>query len=72
MTATRDPVTWSGWRPTWRLVAADAAAGKKVLPGPSAPRRRRLGHGAWKAWSGAAAALLVLAWGIGSLGGGVE
>jgi hypothetical protein len=54
------------------VVAEDAAAHRKVLPGPSAPRRRRRDLGAWKAWAGAAAALLVVAWGIGSLSGSMS
>jgi len=48
------------------LVAKDAAAGRSSPRGPKAPRWRRPTSRSWKAWTGAAAALLVLAWGIGS------
>ncbi|MEX0985623.1 MAG: DUF4349 domain-containing protein [Actinomycetota bacterium] len=53
------------------LVAEDAAAGRKAVPGQGG-RRRRPAQGAWMRWSGAAAALLVVAWGIGSLSGQSE
>jgi uncharacterized protein DUF4349 len=66
------------------LVAEDAAVKRGLLPalgggggvagrgGRPTARRRRPAHGRWMAWSGAAAAIVVLAWGIGIVGGGMQ